>query len=185
MATWIDAPPTLYQQPQTASFRRPQIDLVLDRPEVLIAAPPSMQSITATSARAHILDRQDQAIFYHTFLFTPSGPTPSSNVNRHPGRAGGPPLGVRTRELSTVAFFAPCQPLPVASHKRLLSCPLQARYDSTRHHPRHHWHFESAASASGTRPTAHPSAGPNAVRGQSRPACSTGPGFASRCSSRT
>jgi hypothetical protein len=57
-------------QPQTAVFRRPQIDLVLDRPEVLIAAPPSMQSIMATSAGAHILDRQDQAILDHTFLFT-------------------------------------------------------------------------------------------------------------------
>jgi hypothetical protein len=57
-------------EPQTALFRRPQIDLVLDRPEVLIAAPPSMQSIMATTARAHILDRQDQAILYHAFLFT-------------------------------------------------------------------------------------------------------------------
>jgi hypothetical protein len=57
-------------EPQTASFRRSEIDLVPDRPEVLIAAPPSMQSTMATSARAHILDRQDQAIFYHTFLFT-------------------------------------------------------------------------------------------------------------------
>jgi hypothetical protein len=57
-------------EPETALFRRPEIDLVLDRPEVLIAAPPSMQSIMATSACADILDRQDQAIFYHAFLFT-------------------------------------------------------------------------------------------------------------------
>jgi hypothetical protein len=57
-------------QPETALFRRPQVDLVLDRPEVLIAAPPSTNSVTATTASAHILDRQDQAIFYNTFLFT-------------------------------------------------------------------------------------------------------------------
>ena len=57
-------------QPETASVRRPEIDLVLDRPAVPIARPPSMQSIMATTARAHILDRQDQAIFDHTFLFT-------------------------------------------------------------------------------------------------------------------
>jgi hypothetical protein len=57
-------------EPQTALFRRPEIDLVPDRPEVLIAAPPSMHSIMTTSARAHILDRQDQAILNHAFLFT-------------------------------------------------------------------------------------------------------------------
>ena len=56
-------------QPETASVRRPEIDLVLDRPEVLIAAPPSMQSIYGT-APAHVFDGQDQAILYHTFLFT-------------------------------------------------------------------------------------------------------------------
>jgi hypothetical protein len=57
-------------EPQTAVFRRPEIVFVLDCPEVLIAAPPSMQSIMATTARAHILDRQDQAILDHAFLFT-------------------------------------------------------------------------------------------------------------------
>jgi hypothetical protein len=57
-------------EPQTASVRRPEIDLVLDRPEVPIATAPSMQSIMATSAGAHVVDGQDQTILDHTFLFT-------------------------------------------------------------------------------------------------------------------
>jgi hypothetical protein len=57
-------------EPQTASFRRPEIDLVPDRPEVLIAAAPSMNSVTATTARAHVFDGQDEAILHNAFLFT-------------------------------------------------------------------------------------------------------------------